>query len=126
MSSTRSRAFTLLEMMIVVVILGVLASLVIPRVAANVAEGKRRMCSQNTATINTMVEKWYMVGGTWPSDTLADIGNDPGYFPNGIPACPVNGSKYALDKTTHRVTEHKHPLSAPEGAIERMISPTLP
>ena len=30
------------------------------------------------------------------------------YFPDGLPACPVDASAYALDLTTKRVTGHAH------------------
>ena len=38
----------------------------------------------------------------------ADIAADPDYFPNGLPACPVDGSSYKLDGGTKRVKDHNH------------------
>jgi hypothetical protein len=32
--------------------------------------------------------------------------DDPAYFPDGIPVCPVSGKKYVLFGLTHRVTGH--------------------
>ncbi len=104
----RKGAFTLVEILAVVVILGILAVIVVPRVLVSSAQTKTNACLQNKAAINTAVEKWYFDKGTWPLDALTDIGLDPDYFPDGIPVCPVDGTPYALDATTHRVTGHTH------------------
>lgn len=104
----RRGGFTLVEILAVVVILGILAGVVIPRVLASSATAKTNSCLQNKAVINTSVEKWYFDKGTWPLDALTDIAADVNYFPEGIPVCPVDSSVYALDATSHRVTGHAH------------------
>jgi prepilin-type N-terminal cleavage/methylation domain-containing protein len=104
----RKGAFTLVEILAVVVILGILAVIVVPRVLVSSAQTKINACLQNKASINTAVEKWYFDVGTWPLDALTDIAADPDYFPDGISGCPVDSSAYALDMTTHRVTGHAH------------------
>jgi len=104
----RKGAFTLVEILAVVVILGILAVIVVPRVLVSSTQTKTNACLQNKASINTAVEKWYFDKGTWPLDALTDIGADADYFPDGIPVCPVDSSAYALDTTTHRVTGHAH------------------
>ncbi len=103
------RGFTLIEILAVVVILGILAVVVVPRVLTSSATAKTNACYQNKASINTAVEKYYFDTGGWPSDAMTlDIGADADYFPDGIPACPVDASVYALGTTTHRVTGHAH------------------
>jgi len=104
----RKRAFTLVEILAVVVILGILAAVVIPRVLVSSSSAKITACYKNKRDINASVERWYFNEGSWPLDALTDIGADADYFPDGIPVCPVDGSAYALDATTHRVTGHAH------------------
>ncbi len=107
--SRNRRAFTLIEILAVVVILGILAVVVVPRVLTSSATAKTNACYQNKASINTAVEKYYFDTGGWPSDAMTlDIAADVNYFPDGIPVCPVDGSAYALATTTHRVTGHAH------------------
>ena len=109
MKTVRSRkAFTLVEILAVVVILGILAAVVVPRVLASSQTAKTNACYHNKAAINTAVEKWYFEKGTWPLDALTDIGADGDFFPEGIPVCPVDSSAYALDMVTHRITGHAH------------------
>ncbi|MFW6108611.1 MAG: competence type IV pilus major pilin ComGC [bacterium] len=101
-------AFTLLELLIVIVILGILAAITLPRFQVSAAEAKKNTCAQNVANINAQVERWYFEKGSWPATNLSDIASDADYFPDGIPTCPVDGTAYALDATTHRVTGHSH------------------
>ena len=106
----KTRGFTLVEILAVVVILGILASVVVPRVLASSATAKTNACYQNKAVINTAVEKYYFETGTWPLDDLTDVGADMNYFPEGIPVCPVDSSAYACDPLVgnHRVAGHAH------------------
>ncbi len=102
--------FTLIEILAVVVILGILAAVVVPRVLASSATAKINSCYQNKASVNTSVERWYFDTGSWPLDALTDIGTDVNYFPDGIPVCPVDGTAYAMDPIVgnHRVAGHTH------------------
>ncbi len=108
MWARKRKGFTLLELLIVVVILGILAAVVIPRFTVSAATAKKNTCAQNVANINTQVERYYFEKGAWPAADLSDIAADADYFPDGIPTCPVDGSAYTLDSTTHRVTGHSH------------------
>ena len=102
------KAFTLIEILAVVVILGILAAVIVPRVLASSATAKTNSCLQNKAVINTAVERFYFETGGWPLAALTDIAADANYFPEGIPVCPVDATVYALDIVTNRVTGHAH------------------
>lgn len=97
------RGFSLLELLAVVAILGVIAVVVIPRISSSTQRDKDEVNRQNIAEINGAVERWYLEKGAWPSTDLSDIGTDPNFFPEGVPANPVSGSAYELDGTTYRV-----------------------
>ena len=99
-------AFSLLELLAVVTILGIIAAIVIPRVTASAAKSKEKTCYYNRAQINAAAERWYVEKGAWPANNLSDIGADSHYFPDGIPMCPVSGRPYWLHPTTHRVIGH--------------------
>lgn len=74
-------------------------------------------CRMNVMMINNAGDAWYLQNDNWPKDNLADIARDRDYFPNGIPRCPVDGSRYRLDPKSHRVAGHSHP------EIKDMLSP---
>jgi general secretion pathway protein G len=95
--------FSLMELLAVVTILGIIAAIIVPRVAISSDTAKAKVNAHNRATINAAVERWYIEKGAWPANDLSDIGADINYFPDGIPVDPVDGSSYTLNATTHRV-----------------------
>jgi general secretion pathway protein G len=106
---TNRDAFSLIELLAVVTILGVIAALVLPRVSVSTDRTKETTCLHNRTEINITVERWYLHTGSWPANDLSDIAADPEYFPNGVPVCPSTGEAYRLDPTTHRVVGHAGP-----------------
>jgi prepilin-type N-terminal cleavage/methylation domain-containing protein len=100
-------AFSLMELIAVVAILGILAALIVPRIVGGADKAKDKSCYHNRAEINITVEQYYLHTGSWPANDLSDIGADPNYFPDGLPTCPVSGQPYRLDPTTHRVVGHE-------------------
>ncbi len=95
--------FSLLELLAVVTILGIIAAIIVPRVTVSSDTAKQRVRDHHKATINAAVERWYIDKNSWPANDLSDIAADINYFPEGIPANPVDSSAYTLNATTHRV-----------------------
>src|SRR5690349_24041608 len=85
----------------VVTILGIIAAIIVPRVAVSSDTAKSKVNSHNRATINSAVERWYVEKGAWPANNLSDIGADLNYFPDGLPTNPTNGTAYTLNAATH-------------------------
>jgi general secretion pathway protein G len=101
--SQKRAGFSLMELLAVVTILGIIAAIIVPRVAVSSDTAKTKVNNHNKATINAAVERWYIEKGTWPANNLSDIGADTNYFPEGLPTNPVNSTPYTLNATTHRV-----------------------
>jgi general secretion pathway protein G len=99
----KNAAFSLMELLAVVTILGIIAAIIVPRVAVSSDTAKAKVNSHNKATLNAAVERWYVEKSAWPANNLSDIGADVNYFPDGVPVNPVNGSAYTLNAATHRV-----------------------
>jgi prepilin-type N-terminal cleavage/methylation domain-containing protein len=100
------KGLTLIELLIVVIILGALAAIAIPRISTSATTAKANACTTNVHTLNTTIEMYEKNTGTFPA-ALTTITNDPNYFPDGAPNCPF-GTAYNYDATTHRVTLHSH------------------
>jgi prepilin-type N-terminal cleavage/methylation domain-containing protein len=100
----KNAAFSLLELIAVVAILGLIASLILPRVSTSTTKAKQKTCFHHRAQINTAVEMYYLENSEFPA-ALSDI-DTPDAFPDGIPTCPVSGVAYLLNATTHRVQGH--------------------
>jgi len=98
--------FSLMELLAVVVILGIIAALIVPRVSNGTDTAKVKSCQHNHTEINITVEQYYLHTGLWPANDLSDMATDVNYFPDGLPTCPVTGAAYRLDPVTHRVVGH--------------------
>ena len=96
----RRKGITLIELLIVVIILGALAAIAIPRMSQNSVTAKLRACQTNVATMNTQIEAYYADNDEWP--VFATLTTDPNYFPDSTPVCPSGGT-YTMSGTTYRV-----------------------
>lgn len=96
----RRSAFSLIELLLVITILGILAALVIPRIQAPADTAKVKVRTHQIAELNSLIETYYVQVGSWPT-VLTDLA--PNYLPDGVPVDPAGGT-YSIDGTTHRVT----------------------
>jgi type II secretion system protein G len=100
------KGLTLIELLIVVIILGALAAIAIPRITTSSTDAKRNACMTNVDTLNTAIEMYNIDHSAWPG-ALTDVDSNTAYFPDGAPSCPF-GTAYSWNATTHRVTPHTH------------------
>jgi general secretion pathway protein G len=111
-SSQRARrkrpGFSLMEIMAVLLILGILAAVIVPRLSAHQDNAKKSACYANKADIELQVKLWKRNKSTYPAADLSDIGADTSNFPAALPVCPVDGTSYIINTTTGRVIGHTH------------------
>ena len=95
-----SKGVTLVELLIVVVILGALAAIAIPRITASTTTAKTNACAANVDIMNSQIEMYRADSGSYPA-SLSTLVTDPNYFPDGLPVCPEGGT-YSM--TNYRVS----------------------
>ncbi len=63
----RSKGFTVIETLLIVVLISILAAILIPRFTIGSKQAKIQSCEMNRSIINTMTETFYFMEGTWPN-----------------------------------------------------------
>ncbi len=104
----RRAGFSLLEIIVAVTLLVLIMGVATTSFLKSGEVARKNACYTNVREIELQVHLWYRHRGTWPAGDLRDIGSDNRYFPDGLPACPVSGARYVLDRSTGRVVEHTH------------------
>lgn len=102
----RNRAFTLIEMLVVVLILAILAALIVPRVVNRTSDAKRAKAASDIATLSSLLQSYRIDNDNFPSteDGLnalrvqpSDAANWKGpYTTKEIPADPW-GNEYVYE-----------------------------
>ena len=100
------KGITLIELLIVVLILGALSAIAIPRISQSADNAKAKACRTNVDLLNSMIEVYNVDNDGYPA-TLATLTGDTDYFPDGAPTCGF-GDAYVMNGTTYRVAVHSH------------------
>jgi type IV pilus assembly protein PilA len=83
---SKENGFTLIELIIVIVILGILAAVGIPRFLNNKKEAWTNSCKANRATLDDAGERYHFENSAWPADQAALVN---GLFIKNYFACPA-------------------------------------
>ena len=110
-SALRKRAFTLVEMMIVVAIVGLLVALAIPNFLKSRTQARKQVCIENLSKIESAKQLWGLERNKREGDTPVDsdmIGDDA--YIKKMPNCPAGGT-YAFNAigevATCNITGHE-------------------
>jgi len=109
------KGFTLVELLLVVLIIAVLASIVVPRLTGAAAEANKSKCDANRANLIRALELYAANNsGAYPANNAAfqaNVVNSSTYFPHGAPVCPLGGGiyRYVGNAAGGTITPHVHP-----------------
>jgi general secretion pathway protein G len=105
MLTTRRKAFTLLELMIVIIILGLLSALVLPNLLGKAESAKRKLVCIQMKQIEEALKSFKFDNGVYPSTEeglQALLKNpDPEKYPNYAPSGYLEGKSLPKDPWKH-------------------------
>ena len=102
---SKRKGITLIELLIVVIILGALAALAIPRISTSATTAKQNTCDTNIDVINSQMEVYFAEHGSYPA--IDDLFADANYFPEGAPICAVDAADtYSLNGNNRAECSH--------------------
>ncbi len=88
------KGFTLIELMIVVAIMGILASIAYPSYMDHIRKTRRGDAKQTILALQALQERWFFTNNSY-TNTLANLGNNTnktqdGYYSVDIPTANAN------------------------------------
>lgn len=93
MMKRNNRGFTLVELMVVLLILGILVAIAVPVYNSTQKKAKETTCEANIRTIEGAAAQYHAANGEWPS-----MGELVGEYLKEKPKCPFDEEKgYAID-----------------------------
>ena len=90
---TRKNAFTLVEIMIVVAIIGLLAAIAIPNFVKARGTAQKNACINNLRQIDGAIQQYALENKKAASDPVGETDVTP-YLKNSL-ACPAGGTKFS-------------------------------
>ena len=87
------QGFTLIELMVVVIIIGILVAIAVPLYGGVQARARDNACMANVRTLNGAMSMYYAEEDVFP-DEVADL--EEAGFIQEVPACPNEGV-YSID-----------------------------
>ena len=109
MWSRRRTAFTLIELVVVIVILGILAAVAIPKYVDLSDKAKEASCKAQRGVVATATTLYYASLATHNrTPAYPTTYNTPGLYADGQPPSCPSGGTWTYDQTTGRVTCSVH------------------
>jgi len=89
------KGFTLVELLVVLVVIGILVALILPNTLAAIRQANNKECASNLRSIDTAIQMCYSEKRDWDAcDTLAEL--TAGNFLDQDPVCSF-GVAYAIE-----------------------------
>ncbi len=100
------KGFTLVELLVVIVIIGVLLAIILPNAIRAIRQANTKQCASNIRSVDTACQMFYSENRTWPTNINPDL--LPYLEDNTEPICPITRGNYALEAANDRCSRAGH------------------
>ena len=103
-TTTTTRGFTLVELLLVIAVLAIMAGVIVPRVLDIRDEARKARCDTNINRLEKCIERYSGENEVFPTEISQIM--IVAYFPHGNPECPYD-VLYVINGTA-QITPHDH------------------
>jgi len=103
-----SKGFTLVELMVVLLIIGILVAIAVPIYNSTQKNAKQRACDANIRTIEGAAAQYYSSVGKWPSmsDLTTATDDEDNRYIKENPQCPFGENLQDENTVTYEIDEN--------------------
>jgi type II secretion system protein G len=112
----RSAGFTLVELLVVVVILGILAAVVVFAVGGSTEKAQTSACGAERSSLETAIEAFRASEGSYPTE-IDQLKNEPNKYLRSSPQWyQISGTNGDISRTDEGIRKDCPPVNAPAPA----------
>lgn len=93
--SVRRAGFTLVELVVVVLIMGIIAAVALPKITANTTTAKTNSAKQSLNVVRNAIELYKADNGAYPADAATLPTLLAPYLKGPFPTCPMGANQNA-------------------------------
>lgn len=116
MKKRKNKGFTLIEMLVVIAIIGILATMITPAITSAIRKAKEAKCLNNLKQFSHLLQMYEVDGGDignisttdWLGDFITKAGLEDDEIDIDLAKCPITEEIYDFNPTSDKLVSHEN------------------